>query len=105
MTQTGKHMDSSEPGARISVPFSPTGRMTPPQASALIVGALACAFVAVWTLTASLADGAGALHHDVVEAYAWGREFQWGYYKHPPFWSWLSGAWFLVFPRANWAAN
>jgi 4-amino-4-deoxy-L-arabinose transferase-like glycosyltransferase len=39
----------------------------------------------------------------MIEAYAWGREFQLGYYKHPPFWSWLAGAWFEVFPRTNWA--
>jgi 4-amino-4-deoxy-L-arabinose transferase-like glycosyltransferase len=39
----------------------------------------------------------------MIEAYAWGREFQLGYYKHPPFWSWIAGAWFQVFPRTNWA--
>lgn len=26
---------------------------------------------------------------DVVEALAWGREWQWGYYKHPPLSAWL----------------
>ncbi|HEX5357350.1 MAG TPA: glycosyltransferase family 39 protein, partial [Aquabacterium sp.] len=37
---------------------------------------------------------------DVVEALAWGREWQWGYYKHPP----LSG-WFAEMARwgtSNW---
>lgn len=27
---------------------------------------------------------------DVVEALAWGREWQWGYYKHPPLSGWLA---------------
>ena len=69
-------------------------------------GALAIAFLclhtAVWTLYATLSN-AGALHQDMIEAYAWGREFQPGYYKHPPFWAWIAGAWFEVFPRTNWA--
>ena len=42
-----------------------------------------------------------ALHIDVLEAYAWGKEFQLGYYPHPPFWAWIAGAWFLVFPVNN----
>ncbi|MBV8661654.1 MAG: glycosyltransferase family 39 protein, partial [Hyphomicrobiales bacterium] len=40
---------------------------------------------------------------DMAEAYAWGREFQLGYNQHPPFWSWLCGAWFAIFPRADWS--
>ncbi len=49
-----------------------------------------------------LVAGAGrALHIDVLEAYAWGKEFQLGYYAHPPFWAWIAGAWFLVFPVNN----
>jgi len=41
--------------------------------------------------------------HDMVEAYAWGRQFEWGYNQHPPFWAWLCGVWFLVFPRTDWS--
>ena len=61
------------------------------------------AFVVVWSLYFAITEGAGAIHNDMAEAYAWGREFQLGYNQHPPFWAWLCGAWFLVFPRANWA--
>lgn len=39
----------------------------------------------------------------MLEAYVWGREFQLGYYKHPPLWAWIAGAWFEVFPRMNWS--
>ena len=41
--------------------------------------------------------------HDMVEAYAWGRQFELGYNQHPPFWAWICGAWFLVFARADWS--
>ncbi|MDR3511121.1 MAG: glycosyltransferase family 39 protein [Caulobacteraceae bacterium] len=98
-------MGATESGPPTGDRFAAVVGMTPQGASALKVGVLACLFVAAWTAIATLADGTGALHHDVVEAYVWGREFQLGYYKHPPFWAWLTGAWFLVFPRANWAAN
>jgi 4-amino-4-deoxy-L-arabinose transferase-like glycosyltransferase len=39
----------------------------------------------------------------MAEAYAWGHEFQLGYNQHPPFWAWVCGLWFLIFPRVNWA--
>ncbi len=58
--------------------------------------------VAVWTVFACLSN-AGPVHRDMIEAYAWGREFRLGYYKHPPLWSWIAGAWFEIFPRTNWA--
>jgi len=60
------------------------------------------AHVSVWTLYGVLSNP-GAIHHDMMEAYVWGHEYQLGYYKHPPFWAWLAGAWFDVFPRSNWA--
>jgi hypothetical protein len=37
----------------------------------------------------------------MAEAYVWGREFQLGYFQHPPFWAWIAGLWFEVFPRAD----
>ncbi|MBV9552446.1 MAG: glycosyltransferase family 39 protein [Alphaproteobacteria bacterium] len=60
-------------------------------------------FVIVWTLYATVAGAGHALHGDVVEAYAWGREFRLGYNQHPPFWAWIAGAWFHVFPTRDWA--
>ena len=61
------------------------------------------AFAAVWTLYFVVTEYASSIHNDMAEAYAWGREFQLGYNQHPPFWAWVCGAWFLIFPRANWA--
>jgi 4-amino-4-deoxy-L-arabinose transferase-like glycosyltransferase len=66
------------------------------------VAAFLCLHTAIWTVYASFSN-LGPVHRDMIEAYAWGREFQLGYYKHPPFWSWIAGAWFEIFPRTNWA--
>ena len=61
------------------------------------------AFVVVWSLYFVVSEYPSAIHNDMAEAYAWGREFQLGYNQHPPFWAWVCGLWFWVFPRANWA--
>ncbi len=42
----------------------------------------------VWTLLPALLNA--NLPLDVIEALAWGREWQWGYYKHPPLSAWLA---------------
>ena len=58
--------------------------------------------VSVWSVYGALSH-TGSVHPDMLEAYLWGHEFQLGYFKHPPFWAWIAGAWFEVFPRSNWA--
>src|ERR1700744_2447906 len=60
-------------------------------------------FAALWGVYFAFAESPAAIKHDMAEAYAWGQEFQFGYNQHPPFWAWICGAWFLIFPRANWA--
>ncbi len=57
----------------------------------------------VWTLYCVLSHGNLADSVDMVENYNWGKEWQWGYYKHPPFFAWVTGAWFALLPRADWA--
>lgn len=61
------------------------------------------AFVFVWGATLAIGNAPFPILHDMSEAYVWGREFQFGYNQHPPFWAWVCGAWFLVFPRTGWA--
>jgi 4-amino-4-deoxy-L-arabinose transferase-like glycosyltransferase len=73
------------------------------QPSLLVSVALFAAFVTVWTLYAVISAAPAAIHNDMAEAYVWGREFQLGYFQHPPFWAWVAGLWFEVFPRADWA--
>jgi hypothetical protein len=60
-------------------------------------------FVVVWSVFAAISQSSGAINNDMGEAYSWGHEFQLGYHKHPPFWAWIAGAWFLVLPRTGWA--
>jgi len=60
------------------------------------------AHVIVWTLFATIALSSGSVHHDMTEAWSWGKEFQFGYYKHPPFYAWVTALWFHVFPRQDW---
>lgn len=59
-------------------------------------------YVLFWTIINAIANG-GGLDHDTTEAYVWGREFQLGYYKHPPLWAWVAGAWFSILPHRAWA--
>src|SRR5262245_17386870 len=63
---------------------------------------LASYFLALVTF-ATVTSGSGPLHHDMTEAWAWGKEFQLGYVKHPPFTAWVAGLWFTIMPRANWS--
>jgi 4-amino-4-deoxy-L-arabinose transferase-like glycosyltransferase len=57
----------------------------------------------VWTLAAWLARGNLDIQGDMVETYVWGIEWQAGYAKHPPLSSWVSAAWFSVFPHTDFA--
>lgn len=57
----------------------------------------------MWTLYGTIAGAGHALHGDLAEAHAWGREFQLGYSQHPPFWAWIADAWFAIFPHQDWA--
>ena len=71
--------------------------------SPLALPVLLMAHVAVWTIYSCVAQSAGTVHHDMTEAFAWGEHPALGYYKHPPFYAWVTGLWFQIFPRADWA--
>ncbi len=74
-----------------------------PTASPIAITVCAIAFVAIWTLYGSITKAGLSVHGDMAEAYVWGREFKLGYNQHPPFWAWIAGVWFLVFPTTNWS--
>ncbi len=38
---------------------------------------------------------------DMLENYAWGQNLAWGSAKHPPFFAWVTGVWFLIFPTID----
>ena len=58
-------------------------------------------FFLAWTFHAAIAGADKSSHYDVLEAYAWGKEFQPGYHQHGPFWAWIAGGWFLLFPNTD----
>ena len=58
--------------------------------------------VVCWTVYAIVAQSSSAMHHDMTEAWTWGKEFQLGYHKHPPFFAWVTAVWFHIFPRQDW---
>ena len=68
------------------------------QSRLLVSLSLLVIFVAVWTLYGAISAAPAAIHNDMAEAYVWGRQFELGYFQHPPFWAWVAGLWFEVFP-------
>jgi len=69
----------------------------------MLVLLLLAGHVVVWTLVPLLSQNNLADSVDMVENWTWGREWQLGYWKHPPFFAWVTGAWFSLLPRADWA--
>jgi hypothetical protein len=65
--------------------------------------ALLALYCVVWALYGTVAKGSQDLHFDMGEMVAWSREVTWGTVKHPPLGAWLVGAWFFVFPLADWS--
>jgi 4-amino-4-deoxy-L-arabinose transferase-like glycosyltransferase len=61
------------------------------------------AHVVIWTAILTRLKAGQDVHYDVAEAFAWGQKFLLGYGKHPPLSGWVAGAWFSVFPPADWA--
>ena len=68
----------------------------------LLIGGLVLGYALFWATYAHFSSSTG-VHIDSLEAYAWGREFRLGYYKHPPFWAWVAGLWFMVLPKTDWS--
>jgi hypothetical protein len=66
----------------------------------LLPSALVCFYALFWAIYGAFSAENGP-HLDSLEAYAWGREFRMGYFKHPPFWAWVAGSWFLIFPKTE----
>ncbi len=60
-------------------------------------------FVAAWTAFQIVAFASIDLNPDLIEAYAWSRHPDAGYFKHPPLVGLVTAAWFAVFPAADWA--
>jgi 4-amino-4-deoxy-L-arabinose transferase-like glycosyltransferase len=68
--------------------------------TALIVLA---AYVTVWTLYGVIAKSSQDMNQDAAELVSWSHHLAFGYSKHPPFAAWVVGAWYSVFPVADWS--
>jgi 4-amino-4-deoxy-L-arabinose transferase-like glycosyltransferase len=64
---------------------------------------LLAAYCAAWSLYGALAKGSQDIHFDMGEMVAWSRDAGIGTPKHPPLAAWLVGAWFRIFPLADWS--
>jgi len=67
------------------------------------IPALLAVFVTLWTAFLAIAYLNADLHPDVIEAWTIGRTLDWGGAKHPPLMGWVTHAWTLVFPIADWS--
>lgn len=60
--------------------------------------------VVVWTVVPALIRGPALdKHGDMMENFVWGQEWQWGYQKHPPFFSWVSATWLGLTGFSPWS--
>lgn len=66
-----------------------------PAPTAVVIGASCLA----WALIHWVAHGNLDSYHDMLETYAWSQAWDWGTHKHPPFFAWVAGLWFAVFPQ------
>ncbi len=55
----------------------------------------------LWALVSWLSNGNLDSYHDMLENYVWAQPLQWGTHKHPPFFAWVVGLWFMVFPQTD----
>ena len=54
-----------------------------------------------WTLTQALATANLDRYGDMLENYAWGQVLEWGSFKHPPLFAWVTGLWFRLIPLSD----
>lgn len=60
-------------------------------------------YVLLWTLYGVLAKASQDVHIDMAEMVGFSREPDFGAGKHPPFAAAVAGAWFSIFPEADWS--
>ncbi len=63
---------------------------------------LSVAYGVSWSVYAIVAKSSQGMNIDMAEMVIWGRNFAWGYPKHPPLLGWIIGAWFALFPNTDW---
>jgi hypothetical protein len=64
---------------------------------------LLLAYLAIWTLYATIEKSSQDINIDMAEVVVWSRELAAGGPKHPPLASWIAALWFKIFPYEDWA--
>src|SRR5450830_395404 len=80
-----------------AVPAAPLSAQPPGQHSTRL---LIMAYCLVWALVHWFAYPNLDPYNDMLENFAWGQTFEWGTFKHPPFFVWAVELWFAVMPRS-----
>lgn len=65
------------------------------------IAVLIGSYCVIWTLIQWLSEPNLDSYFDMLENHAWSYNFEWGTFKHPPFFSWTVGAWFSLFPTTD----
>ena len=64
---------------------------------------LLLAFAVLWAVSATIRNLGLTLQYDMVQSFAYSREFAFGYERHPPLINWIVAAYFAVMPARPWA--
>ena len=87
--------------------FSPIERLvaalTDPARRERTLIAVLFAYVVAWTLYGVLSKASADVNPDMAELVTWARELALGYPKHPPLAAWVTAAWTVLFPVADWS--
>src|SRR6478735_8782763 len=87
---------TSRPSAACRLPIAPAQHENRTEPSHRLLLLLIVAHAIVVLLFTWIARYPGAVWDDMLEAWSWGQHFELGYYKHPPFYSWIAGIWLRV---------
>jgi hypothetical protein len=82
--------------------MNPTPAGQQPIASRAIAVTLV-AYAFVWTVAQTLSRPNLDRYHDMLESFAWSQTFDWGIFKHPPFFAWVTGVCFALVPKSDFA--
>ncbi|MFM7568706.1 MAG: hypothetical protein ACKO8O_08420 [Betaproteobacteria bacterium] len=97
--------------APLSNPASPhsegigRGAIASDRTAWLSVAITVSAYALIWSMAQWLSQPNLDRYHDMLESFAWSQTFEWGSFKHPPFFAWVTGAWFAFMPRTDFAFN
>jgi 4-amino-4-deoxy-L-arabinose transferase-like glycosyltransferase len=80
-----------------------TGTAAQPSAPTRALAVTVGVYALVWTIAQTLAQPNLDRYHDMLESFAWSQTFEWGSFKHPPFFAWVTGTWFALLPRSDFA--